>query len=208
MSTQQRSNLVVGLLLLLVGGWFLAAQFNPALAQLVEVEYTWPIWVISVGVLFLVLSVIASTPGLAVPAAIIAGVGGILYWQEQSGDFASWAYAWTLIPGFVGVGVFLARLMEGRVLHGLKEMLKLVFFSLIMFGIFGTFLGGPEYLGTYWPLLLIAIGAWMLWRGFASRRRIQSNLDRTAPPEAPKPPEPVAPASEWEPEEIEDESKP
>ena len=140
MNAQQRSNLVVGLLLLLVGGWFLAVQFSPQLADLIQVDYAWPVWVIGVGALFLVLSVIASAPGLAVPAAIIAGIGGLLYWQDLTGDYASWAYAWTLIPGCVGVGIFLSSVMEGRFMHGLREMANLVFFSLIMFGIFGSFL--------------------------------------------------------------------
>ena len=55
MTTQQRSNLVVGLLLLLVGGWFLAGQFYPELANLIQIETTWPVWVISVGLVFLIL---------------------------------------------------------------------------------------------------------------------------------------------------------
>ena len=173
MNAQQRSNLVVGLLLLLVGGWFLAVQISPELSELIQVDYAWPVWVIGVGALFLVLSVIASAPGLAVPAAIIAGIGGLLYWQDLTGDYASWAYAWTLIPGFVGVGIFLSSIMEGRFMHGLREMANLVFFSLIMFGIFGSFLGGPEYLGTFWPVLLIAAGGWMMLRGFRSGRRVE-----------------------------------
>lgn len=211
MTTQQRSNLVVGLLLLLVGGWFLAGQFYPGLTATLQIETTWPLWVIGVGLLFLVLSVIASAPGLAVPAAIISGIGAILYWQEQSGDFDSWAYAWTLIPGFVGVGIFLASLMEGRFMHGLRELGRLAFLSIIMFGIFGGFLGGPAYLQTYWPVLLIAIGVWMLGRGLMSNRRSQAALERTEPPapepmpgaEAPIEPEPLE--SVWEPEEADEE---
>lgn len=170
MSTQQRGNLAIGLLLLLVGGWFLAAQFYPQLNDLIQIEYSWPLWVIGVGVTFFLLAVIIRVPDLAVPAAIIGGIGGILYYQNQSGDFASWAYAWTLIPGFVGVGVFLSSLMEGRITYGLKEMLRLLFISAILFGAFGSFLGGPAYLGEYWPLLLIALGLWILGRGLLRPR--------------------------------------
>ena len=195
MTTQQRSNLVVGLLLLLVGGWFLAGQFYPDLANLIQIEMTWPLWVIGVGLLFLVLSVIASSPGLAVPAAIFSGLGAILYWQEQTGDFGSWAYAWTLIPGFVGVGIFLSSIMEGRLAYGLRELLRLALTSAILFGVFGAFLGGPEYLQTYWPILLIVVGVWLMGRGMLSNRRSRTMMERT---ELPTPAEP-APAMEPEP---------
>jgi hypothetical protein len=215
MTTQQRSNLVVGLLLLLVGGWFLAGQFYPGLTELIQIETTWPLFVIGVGLVFLVLSVIASTPSLAVPAAIISGVGAILYWQDQSGDFGSWAYAWTLIPGFVGVGIFLASIMEGRFMHGLRELGRLAFLSAIMFGVFGGFLGGPDYLQTYWPVLLIAVGVWLLGRGLMSSRRGQPVMDHAESPAAepviepdvmePEPVKPVEPEeAAWEPAMLED----
>ena len=170
MNTQQRGSLAIGVLLLLFGGWFLAAQFYPQLNDLIQLEYAWPLWVIGVGVTFFLLAVIIRVPDLAVPAAIISGIGGILYYQNQSGDFASWAYAWTLIPGFVGIGVFLSSFMAGRFTHGLKEMLRLLVISAVLFGVFGSFLGGPAYLGEYWPLLLIVLGLWILGRGLLNPR--------------------------------------
>jgi len=170
MNTQQRGNFAIGVLLLLVGGWFLAAQLYPPLNEIIQIEYAWPVWVIGVGVTFLLLAILARVPGLAVPAAIITGIGALLYYQNQTGDFASWAYAWTLIPGFVGVGVFLASLLEGRIAYGFKEMLRMLFFSAVMFGICGSFLGGPAYLSDYWPVLLIVIGVWILGRGLLNPR--------------------------------------
>lgn len=175
MTTQQRGNLVVGLVLLLIGGWFLAAQFYPQLNEIIRIEYSWPVWVIGIGISFFLLAVIARVPGLAVPAAIVAGIGGILYYQNQTGDWGSWAYAWALIPGFVGIGIFLSDLMEGRLAHGLREGLRLVVISALMFAVFGAFLGGPDYLGDYWPILLILVGLWMLGRGlFFPRRSVVS----------------------------------
>jgi hypothetical protein len=46
---------------------------------------------------------------MAVAACIIGGIGGILYWQSYTGDWASWAYVWTLIPGFSGIGIIFDR---------------------------------------------------------------------------------------------------
>ncbi len=53
-------------------------------------------------------------PGMIVPAAIVAGVGGLLYWQNATGNWASWAYSWALIPGFSRVGTLLSSLLERR----------------------------------------------------------------------------------------------
>lgn len=171
MSTERRSSLVIGLLLLLVGGYFLAAQFFPQLTEIINLHYDWPVWVILAGGLFLVMSVVLRTPGLAVPACIVGGIGGILYYQQTTGDWASWAYAWALIPGFAGVGALLMNLLEGRVIEGLREGVNSILFSLVMFSVFGSFLGGPDYLDQLWPVLLILLGVWMLLRGAGSSRR-------------------------------------
>jgi len=171
MDTERRSNIALGLVLLLVGGWFLASQFFPQLADLIPLEYQWPWWVIGVGLLFLIMAVVLRAPGMLVPASIIAGIGAILYYQNSTGDWDSWAYAWALIPGFAGVGVILMGLFEGRFLHGLKEGLGAILFSLFMFGIFGAFLGGPAVLSQLWPILLIGAGLWILLTGMRKPRR-------------------------------------
>ena len=101
---------------------------------------------------------------------IMCGIGGLLYWQNETGNWESWAYAWTLIPGFVGVGVFLAELLEGKVRSAVQSGGWLIFISLTMFGIFASFLGGPDWIGPYWPVLLILAGVVMLVRVFVRRR--------------------------------------
>jgi hypothetical protein len=165
MDAQRRSNLIFGTLLLLVGGWFLALQFFPGLEELINFDYEWPLLVVATGAVFFLFALVARAPGLAVPAAIISGIGGLLYYQNSTGDWDSWAYAWALIPGFVGVGVLLSNLLEGRFVRGLREGLSLIAFSLILFGIFGAFLGGPEIFATYWPVLLILWGIRIMTRG-------------------------------------------
>jgi hypothetical protein len=170
MDTNRRGNLVVGLLLLVIGGWFLAAQFNPAMANLIQIDYQWPLIVVGVGLFFFLMSLLMRTPGLAVPASIIGGIGGILYYQNSTGDWASWAYAWALIPGFVGFGVLLMHLLEGRLWAGLREGVGLMIFSLFMFGIFSGFLGGPRIFGQLWPLFLIGAGLWILIKNMRENR--------------------------------------
>jgi len=162
MGNRQRSTAVAGVLLILLGAWFLAAQIVPGLKD----WFDWPFIIIGVGVFLLILGLLTNTPDLAVPACIVGGIGGLLSWQNATGNWESWAYAWTLIPGFVGVGVILSKILSRNVRHGLGEGGTLIMISLIMFLVFGSFLGplGLGPLGSYWPVLIIGLGVLMLIR--------------------------------------------
>ena len=64
---------------------------------------SWPLIVVAVGAGLLVLGLLVGAPEMAIPAVIVGGIGGILYYQNLSGNWASWSYLWTLIPGFSGL---------------------------------------------------------------------------------------------------------
>ena len=115
-----------------------------------------------VGAVLLLLAVLAGVPELAVPAAIVGGIGGLLWWQNTTDNWESWAYAWTLIPGFVGVGIILSGLLGRRMRESLIGGGWLILISLILFLVFGSFLGGMDLLGAYWLLLLIGLGVLLL----------------------------------------------
>jgi hypothetical protein len=170
MERKKRSNLGVGILFILIGTVALAYQLIPGFQDLIELRFEWPMIIIGFGLFLLVMGLLVNAPGMAVPAMIMCGIGGLLYWQNETGNWESWAYAWTLIPGFVGVGVFLAELLEGKVGSAIQSGGWLIFISLTMFGIFASFLGGPEWIGPYWPILLILVGVVMLVRVFVRRR--------------------------------------
>jgi hypothetical protein len=164
MDRRRRSNLVVGLLLILLGVWFIAVQFVPELRAWMDIEYAWPLIIVGVGVLLLVVGLLTGAPAMAVPACIVGGIGGLLYWQNATGNWESWAYMWTLIPGFVGVGVVLSALLGGETRQALSGGAWLILISLVLFAVFGSFLGGLGLLGPYWPVLLIALGLLALLR--------------------------------------------
>jgi hypothetical protein len=167
---RSRSNLVTGLVLILLGFLFLSYQLVPGLWSWLNIELSWPLIVVGVGALFLLIGLLVGAPGMAVPATIIGGIGGLLYWQNATGNWESWAYAWTLIPGFVGVGVILATLLGGgRLSEGLSGGGTLVLTSLVLFAIFGSFLGGLDLFGPYWPVLLIGLGLLILLRSITRR---------------------------------------
>lgn len=164
MDLQRRNNLALGLVLLLIGGLLLAVRIFPSMGSWLEIRFAWPMFVIGAGLLLLLIGLLVRTPEMAVPAAIVTGVGCLLYWQNATGRWESWAYAWTLIPGFVGIGTILSGLLGRNPRQSLREGGSLIFISLIMFAIFSSFLGGRAFFGNYWPLLLILLGLWILIR--------------------------------------------
>ena len=144
-----RQGIVWGLLLIILGGFFLATRMMPGLFG----EIYWPFIVIGVGGMFLLAAILTRTGGLAIPGSIIAGIGGILYWQAMTGRWDSWAYLWTLIPA-VGLGVIFAGLLDvrtpdsgGLVLMAISAMGFLIFGSA-----FGQLFGLTFDVGTLWPL--------------------------------------------------------
>jgi hypothetical protein len=165
MDLTRRTNLAAGLVLILIGGAFLVAQLVPDAFAWLDPANNWPILIIGIGVLLLLVGLLAGVPAMAVPACIVGGIGGLLYWQNATGNWASWAYVWALIPGFVGVGVILSGLLSGRPRQGLREGAGTIFVSLVMFTIFGFFFGRDTFQGALWPILLIVLGFMILIRG-------------------------------------------
>lgn len=155
--------IVGSLLLILAGVAALAIQFVPGWSVWFQAENAWPLFVIGAGLVLFCIGLAAGAPGMAVPACIVSGIGGLLFWQNATGSFDSWSYAWALIPGFVGVGIILSGLLQGST----KEFgggAWLIFISLVLFSVFGSFLGGVSVFGPYWPVLIIVLGVVMLAR--------------------------------------------
>jgi len=175
---QNRTNLFLGILLILIGGWLVVSRQVPAIQDWLDANFAWPMWTIGAGLLIFLIGLIVGAPGMSVPASIVAGVGGILYYQNATDNFGSWSYMWTLIPGFVGVGTILAGLLGEHTRQNLAHGLNLVVISAVMFLIFATFLGGISILGDYGvPVVLILLGAYILIRGFV--RNGQRSRDET-----------------------------
>lgn len=166
MRRQGRTQLGLGIVLILLGGWFLAQRMFPEVAAITQRFTSGSLSVVGVGVLLLLLGLILGAPGFAVPAAIVAGIGGILYYQELMGDGSSWSYMWTLIIGFVGFGIILQGLLGENTRHNLRHGLNLIVISAVLFLVFSAFLGGWNILGNFGPaVLLILLGLWVLGSG-------------------------------------------
>jgi hypothetical protein len=174
MEKKNRTQLVLGLLLILVAAWLIATRIKPDLANILHLTFEWPMWVMLAGAALLVIGLLVGAPDMAVPASIVAGIGGILSYQNATGNWGSWAYMWTLIPGFVGIGQILSGIIGGDFLANLREGLRLLFTCAVLFTIFGTFFNAWTIFGSfsaYVPVvLLFVLGIWLIVRGIIRRK--------------------------------------
>lgn len=167
MDKRRRTSIFGGAILILVGGLLFAAQIMPDLLPDFWQTFSWPWIIVGVGLFLFALGAALGEPGLAVPASIVGGIGGILAYQYYSNDWASWSYIWALIPGFVGIGIILMKLLGGE--GSYKEGGTLLLISLILLAVFGSFFGALGMAGQYWPVLLILLGVVLLGRTFIGK---------------------------------------
>lgn len=171
MAKQNRTQLALGVLLVLIGVLYLVAQQTPALQAILHTQFTWPFYVLGAGALILVVGLLTGAPGMAIPACIVAGIGGILYYQNLTGDWESWSFLWTLIPGFVAIGIILTGLFGEDTRNNLGRGLNLLVVSAVLFLVFAALFQRLYLLGPYGPAVaLILLGVYIIGRGFLRGR--------------------------------------
>ena len=165
MSKQGRSQLMLGIILILAGIWFFASRTVPSLAIFANKIFEWPFTLMWIGALIFVIGMLTGNPGAIVPATIVAGIGGIFYYNDTYANQSAWSYMWTLIPGFVGIGSILAGLLGDNTRQNIRHGFNSLIFSAAAFLIFATIFGPLDVLGNYGPaIVLIGLGAWLLVR--------------------------------------------
>lgn len=168
-----RSQLTLGLILILLGVGFMLNQTVPAFRDFFEAYSKWPMNMFLIGGLIFLFALIVGQPGLSVPAALIAGIGAIVYYQERFLSAEAW-YVWVLILAFIGVGTMLQGLLGDDTSYNLKRGLRLFALGVAIFLFFSAAYGSLPWLGAYAPaILLILAGLWVLGNGLygAYRRR-------------------------------------
>ena len=171
---------VLGAILILLGILFLIGRFVSTLFHFDIGHYAWPFFIIIPGLLlFLVSFVVEQRTGIALAmfGAMVMMIGTILFIQNIFDLYASWAYAWALIPTSMG----LAKLIYGA-LRGprdeIKSGLTLSGIGLAMFIIGGFFfelvigINGFHFGASWlcWPALLIGLGVILLLSNLLPRR--------------------------------------
>jgi len=165
---KKRPSLVPGLILIVLGLAVLALQF---------VEGPWAAGFILAlaGVIFVISAVITRDSGLYIPGFILLGLGAglaamtVLPQEDKN---------WPLI--FIGLGLgFLAiwptftmpqrqhpwPLYPGGILTGLGLL-----FWMAMYEVLGLTMESLSSILRWWPLILVVIGVWIIYRWYAERR--------------------------------------
>lgn len=174
MNKQGRSQLALGLILILVGAWFFAKQTIPSVAEFTDQYFQWPFTLVWIGALIFVIGLLTGNPGMAVPAMIVAGIGGIFYYIDTYGSYSDWSFLWALIPGFVGVGSILAGVLGDNPRQNISRGFNLLLFSAVAFLVCAAIFSELAILGEYGPAIgLIGLGLWFLgrsiWKSFSNR---------------------------------------
>ena len=156
---------------LLLGGILVTLGILFLIGQLFDVyigRWIWPFFVMAPGVLLFSLGLAREDQpgvGMAIAGSVVTSTGALLFLQNITGLWASWAYAWALIaPTSVGAGQMLFGLLKGRPelvttgtrlvkIGGIIFLVGFVFFELLI-GVSGFGLGRIG-----WPLFLIGLGA-------------------------------------------------
>jgi hypothetical protein len=170
------AGIALGVVLVVVGAFYLVVQLAGADLS----SFGWPLFVIIPGLTLLIVGFVSLGTGAAIPGGILTMVGLVLAYQNSTGYWTSWAYAWALVaPGGVGLGLFLQGLRErngslirqGRSLMfiaALIFMVGFVFFESIL-NISG--INDQPLVKAALPALFIVIGIMLLARSIQNSRR-------------------------------------
>lgn len=142
MDETKRGSLIAGIGLVLLGALFIVINLLPG----ISISKTWP-------AIFFVIAFAFFLPGLAwpesrkglaalfIPGTILFVLGLIFLFNTLSSNWVVWAFAWTLIPASVGLGMVLAaaygRWARGAWLVGIWIALISVAVFAVLAAIFG-----------------------------------------------------------------------
>ena len=181
-------NLIGGLTLILVGGWFLLDQIGydlPGLGRL------WPLFVVASGLVFIGrwLAGKEADPGVLIPGVSALGIG-LFFLAITLGplDYRDLGSLWPVFPLIAGVA-FVVTWVAGK---GRDPGLLVPAAAASAVGIIGLMitLGGfrLRWIWQAWPLAVILVGLWILLQGLRPERpreRPGADEPRDRPPAAP-----------------------
>jgi hypothetical protein len=166
---------------LALGGLLIAGGLILFAGQLLDLDIAalgWPLIIVGIGAALLLLGLtVSAEQGMVVGGTVVTTVGLVLLFQDQTGRWETWAYAWALVgPAASGLGLALwgLRTANGTDLRNgtwaLLGGLALFAIGFLFFeGVIG--LSGERLPIAEWvlPAAVIGIGVVVLLRGLLSR---------------------------------------
>ncbi|MGD0249168.1 MAG: hypothetical protein ABSB75_08965 [Candidatus Limnocylindrales bacterium] len=198
---------IIGVFLVALGLFFLVSEqlsFDVG-------RHGWPLFIIVPGALLFLMGLAISHEGglgAAIPGGIITTVGLLLFVQESTDTYASWAYAWALVtPGSVGVTLTLWGLIHRRwdLFDAGVQAAAAGFGLFVVLGLFFENVLGLDgahgsVLRNTLPVMAVGLGVLVvIWNLLPRRSRsdlpasdVWRPVDEPIPPAPPTPPVPPA----------------
>jgi hypothetical protein len=166
MEIQRNKTLTVagGLLLIMFGALFLVGQF---VVDFDFWHYFWPVIVAGIGVACfgVMLAGGKAAAGLAIPGSILSAIGVMMFFQNLTDHWESWAYGWTVIVMAVGAGLYLMGAQTGREAQR-QSGLRVLTIGAALFVVFGAFFemlfSGMDIARFAFPVLFILLGIYLV----------------------------------------------
>jgi hypothetical protein len=157
----------LGMILVIVGAvLLLVRQAGPDILETVG-ENGWPLFIIVPGLLLLAVAALAEPPrgvAFAISGAIVTTVGSLLWYQQATGNWESWAFAWALLPTAAGVALVVYGALT-RHQSFVSSGLWTGGIGALLFAVGAWFFGdvfagrnAPVDVATWAPVLLIIVG--------------------------------------------------
>jgi hypothetical protein len=167
MDNVNRGTVVLGAFLVAIGAIFLVLNLIPG----VDMGKTWPVIFFFLATAFYLPAFLwqgarRGLGGLFIPGSIMLVLGLIFVYDVLTGDWASWAYAWLLIPAGVGLGLTLGSAVGGWGRGPAQTGLWLMGVDVGLFALIATIFGGNPAIRTFGPLVIILAGVLILVRVF------------------------------------------
>jgi hypothetical protein len=178
--------LVGGAVLVALGLMSLAGQF---FSHLDFWSLIWPFFIIGLGALFFVGMFAGgkSVSGLAIPGTIIGMVGLMLFFQNITDHWNSWAYGWTVIVFSVGLGIYIMGWFGDNQEHrdSGKRVMKIGAILFLIFGGFFEALFNSFSFSRYiFPAALILLGLYLIARRSGMFGKREEKVEETIVPPA------------------------
>ena len=167
MDNVNRGTVVLGAFLVAIGAIFLVLNLIPG----VDMGKTWPVIFFFLATAFYLPAFLwqgarRGLGALFIPGSILLVLGLIFVYDVLTGDWASWAYAWLLIPAGVGLGLTLGSAVGGWGRGPAQTGLWLMGVDVGLFALIATIFGGNPAIRTFGPLVIILAGVLILVRVF------------------------------------------
>jgi hypothetical protein len=164
MEKNNRTSITFAVILIGLGTLILILNLIPGLTF----SKTWPIIFFVLAAGFFIPPVVwrearKGLSALFIPGSILLVLGLIFLYCTLTRDWVVWAYAWTLIPGGVGLGILLASWYGEWGQVTTMTGIWMCVISLMVFGLFGA-LFGQAVLKALGSILLILGGGLLLYR--------------------------------------------